>query len=170
MKGVLVIGIMFLFVGIAFQPAIAFTPNSFDSEDDCDICPKVNNQQITILKSFIYRLERQINKLSVLYEQNPIIKRKYQEISNEIATLKEMNVESNLDDYPKICGFLEILGGITLKIFFLMTLIGNYIRVLGGEIVYKISSILALPILVLLWIPLILYFGIFDCYDFYPYI
>lgn len=166
----LIIGIIFLFVGIAFQPAVAVTPNATESEDECNLCPKINNQQITIFKSLIYRLERQINKLSVLSKQNPIMKRKYQEISDGIATLKEMNVESNSDDYPKICDFLGKLVSISGPTFLFVAILLNYIRATGLEIIYLISTILSIPIVIFTWIPLIAYFGIFDCYDFYPYI
>jgi len=37
----LVIGIIFIFIGIIFQPVIAVTPNTSEIEDDCDICPSI---------------------------------------------------------------------------------------------------------------------------------
>ena len=43
MREVLVIGIILLFVGIAFQPAVAVTPKTTVNDDDCNLCPKVSN-------------------------------------------------------------------------------------------------------------------------------
>ena len=35
-----VVGITFLFLGVTVQPAIAVIPDTSESEDDCDLCPK----------------------------------------------------------------------------------------------------------------------------------
>jgi hypothetical protein len=37
-----VVGITILFLGVSIQPAIAITPTTFDSEEECEICPKIS--------------------------------------------------------------------------------------------------------------------------------
>jgi hypothetical protein len=40
------VGITVLFLGVGIQPAIAITPTPSDSEEDCEICPKMSKQLI----------------------------------------------------------------------------------------------------------------------------
>ena len=80
-----VVGITILFLGLTINPAVAVNPIPSDNEEDCDICPKVDNLQLG---------------------------EKYQELFDRITTLKEMNkeYESGLSwDFPIIRGILKII-------------------------------------------------------------
>jgi len=84
----LVIGIIFIFIGIIFQPVIAVTPNTSEIEDDCDICPS-------------------IKKIKSLADKN-----KNEKLSNIVD--EELGKYSNLKlDNTKgnrlICGILHII-------------------------------------------------------------
>ena len=143
-----VVGITLLFLGVGIQPAIADVSNISISgnDDDCNLCPKGSNKQLVKLKSVVNILENH---------------------DDRVETFKEMNVESNSDEHPKICLFLLILGGIAIQTYSLMFQIQNLIRAIGRLNLYYISLILGFPIQVILWTPLIL-FVVFDCM-FYPY-
>jgi hypothetical protein len=73
----LVIGVMVIFIGIGVQPAFAVTRDTTDSEDDCDLCPSIED----VVDS------KEIEK--------------YKEMSETISTLKDLKM-----DRP-ICEFLE---------------------------------------------------------------
>ena len=88
----LVIGVIVLFIGVGIQPAIAVTLNSADSEDDCNLCPKkVSKQHIIKLKSLISRLDTLNTKLLTVSKLNPDIEERYQDISDKVAILKDIN-------------------------------------------------------------------------------
>lgn len=71
----LVVGVMILFIGMGIQPAIAVDVSASisDDEDDCDICPSI---------------EEIVNNKDV---------EKYQEILDKITTIQERNMEINPD-------------------------------------------------------------------------
>ena len=103
----LVIGVIVLFIGLGIQPAFAVTLDTFDFEDDCEICPKLSKQHIVRIKSLLDRLEKYDNELSVLSKLNPENEEKYQELSNIHSRLKEMNKELDYNIWiPPICFIL----------------------------------------------------------------
>ena len=109
-KNGLVMVVILLFMGVAVQPAIAVNPISTDNEEDCSICPKVSKQHLVRLRSLINRVETLNNKLSVLSKLYPEVAEKYQELSDRITTIKEMNQDLNPNwEYPIICAILIIL-------------------------------------------------------------
>jgi hypothetical protein len=83
-KNVLVVGVILLFISIAFQPAIAVNPISSDNEEDCDICPKVSKTHLVRLKSLINRVETIKNKLLPMSKYNTKFVEKYQELSDRL--------------------------------------------------------------------------------------
>ena len=58
----LVVGIVILFVGMWIQPVIAVTPDTVDNEDDCDLCPSIDNKN-----SICNFLERILNRFNRRY-------------------------------------------------------------------------------------------------------
>lgn len=144
----IVVGITLLFMGLAIQPSIAVNPISIDSEEDCYICPKVSSLQVVRLKSLINRVETLDNKLSVMSKLNPIVAEEYQELSDRITALKELNKELNLDAQIKdkiICAILEIIIAPFMIILDIFTKILNY------ESVNIISAIGSFILLVMIY-------------------
>jgi len=87
-KGLVIVNII-LFVGIIFQPAIAVTPNTYEIEDDCYICPI-------------------IDKIKSLVEKNE--NKKFSNLINEhIEKYSNLKLEKNVGDFRPICGILRSL-------------------------------------------------------------
>jgi hypothetical protein len=105
----LAVAVILLFIGLGVNPAIAVVEPITSEIDDCNLCPKLSKQHIVRIKSFIDRLEKYDNELSVLSKLNPEIEEKHKEISNAISTLSDMN---EFDDwsFPVICNLLLIIG------------------------------------------------------------
>ena len=103
---ILVIGVVVLFIGVGIQPALAVNHNVTESKDDCDLCPKVSNQNIGLIKSLINRLEIYEKQLSVLSRFNPEFEEKYQEVSKGISTIQGLNIG---DDLCTILGMIVII-------------------------------------------------------------
>ena len=117
----LAVGVILLFIGISIQPAIAVNPISIDSEEDCDICPSVSKKHMIGLKSLINRGETLNNKLSVVSKHSSEVTDKYQELSDRIITLKEMNKifnSNNLFNFFSGCLILTIIIGLYSVVFF----------------------------------------------------
>ncbi|UCF49716.1 MAG: hypothetical protein JSU91_08205, partial [Thermoplasmatales archaeon] len=104
----LVVGIIVLLLGIGIQPAIANVSNISisDSKDDCEICPKVSNKNLVLIKSLINRLEIFEKQLSVLSRFYPEFEDKYQEVSEAISTIQGLNIG---DDLCTILGMIVII-------------------------------------------------------------
>ena len=116
-----VVGITILFLGISINPAVAVNPINSDNEEDCSICPKISSLHLVRLKSFIDRLEINDNKLSVISKYHPKVKEKYQELSDRIRTLKEMNKEIKPEHpYPIICSILFSITFLFFSISYIM--------------------------------------------------
>ena len=88
----LVFAIILLFIGVGIQPAIAITPKPSDIEDNCDLCPFINNKY------------------------NPKVEEKNQELSDKLAIIKEMNKKIDSftprEDNQTICRILWIVLGV----------------------------------------------------------
>lgn len=128
----LVVGIIILFLGAGFQPAIADVSNIYnsDSEDDCDICPKVSKQHIVRIKSLIDRLDTLNTKLSKVSKLNPELEDKYQELSKSISTFKniykELKQVANKNKNTDLCDSLQNVSlTLMLPYFFYIGLISN---------------------------------------------
>jgi hypothetical protein len=102
----LVVGIIVLLLGIGIQPAIAVNHNATHTEDDCEICPKISNQNIVLIKSLFNRLKIFEKQLSVLSRFNPEFEEKYQEMSEGISTIQGLNIG---DDLCTILGAIVII-------------------------------------------------------------
>jgi hypothetical protein len=100
MKKVVVVGIIVLFIGVGVQPSFAnevsITAIS-NNEDDCN-CEPISNLHLVIREILSNKLDRLLNRLEVytgiiliLYRYNPDVTEKFEELSNEIITFKEIN-------------------------------------------------------------------------------
>ncbi len=168
-KNGLVVGVILLFIGIAFQPAVAVNPISADNEEDCSICPKVSKLQIVRLKSLINRVETLDNKLSVISKHNPEIAEKYQELSDEITTLKEMHKEfkpnKQLNDYPYPIIVCSILAILLITILIPWVLLDKLFYLFDN---FYLIQLLLTPLLVIGSIPcafIIIYGYFWGCWD-----
>jgi hypothetical protein len=81
------------------------------SDDDCDVCPKkVSKSHLVLIKSLLNRLDSLVNSLTVISKYNPIVEKKYQELSNKLFVLKEIIMDNNkIRNFPVICTILGIL-------------------------------------------------------------
>ena len=102
----LAVAVILLFIGVSVNPAIAVKSDSTDSDDDCDLCPKVSNQQIYKLKSIESEFKIQNNKISLLYEQNPETSKNNYSIKSIYTNL---NTITDWETTPYKCLFLIII-------------------------------------------------------------
>ncbi|UCF49492.1 MAG: hypothetical protein JSU91_07020 [Thermoplasmatales archaeon] len=131
----LVVGVIVLFIGVGVQPAIADVSNISisDSNEDCNLCPKVSKQHIVRIKGLIDGLDTLNTKLSKVSKLNPELEEKYQDLSDRIAVLSEINevyLSEQKGDNPIICGILVIMFGIliTPTLLYFLTLSNERFR------------------------------------------
>ena len=113
MKKALVIGVILLFLGVGFQPALAnevsITETS-DVDEDCLECQPVNRVDLLKVKLLLIRLEAITNVILSKYGHIPEVEEKCQEISENISILKELKEGLNpvlpYQDIPPICYIL----------------------------------------------------------------
>jgi len=156
----IVVGITTLFLGLAIQPSIAVNPISSENEDDCSICPKVSKPHLVRLKRLLDRFEKYNERLSVISKHNPEVEGKYQELSDRINPLSEMNkiLNSNYLFNFTACVILFLiwlLYGILfiIPLRFIYEFLLNKKPYIMAEIVANFIMIAAIPILpvFLLW-------------------
>jgi hypothetical protein len=105
---------------MGIQPAFAVDVSTSisDSEEECDICPKVSKQHIYRLINLLDKLEKYDNQLSVLSKRNPEFEEKYREISKIVTDFKEINKElkqvANGDTNIDFCDALGKITGVLL--------------------------------------------------------
>ena len=133
----LVVGVIVLFIGVGIQPAIAVTPNTADSEEECNLCPKVSNLHLVLLERMLNRVETLTSKLSVVSKLNPLIEEKSQVLSDAITTFKE---KSNEFKFERPLIIRRILCGIAFTIYSVVWLIGGVLSLIPGfdEIIWPI--------------------------------
>ncbi len=111
----LVVGIIVLFIGVGIQPAFAnevsITNKTSEVEEDCN-CNPVSNLHLIRLERMLNRVESYTNIISIFSYRNPVIKEKFEELSNEITSLREMNNALKSDflfetDFPIICEIID---------------------------------------------------------------
>jgi len=108
----LVVLVIFLFAGIGVQPAFAVTPETTDSEDDCDICPSIGD----------------------LVERKDV--ERYQKLYDKILSLKEINKQFTTDTEYNICIILIILWATTWGGLTSIVLLANILHSLNINIEY----------------------------------
>jgi hypothetical protein len=118
-KEILIIGIIFLFIGVGVQPAFAVEiSNDITTEDneDCN-CKEVDNYKLENFNIQIGKLETFSKLLLLLSNNNPEIKVQYQELLDDINLFEEIydDLENNipLGGRP-ICNILKDLFWKTL--------------------------------------------------------
>ena len=112
-KALIVFGITILFLGVGIQPGFAVNVSTSisGSEEDCNLCPKkVSKSHLVLIESLLNKLDTLVNSLTVISKYNPIVEKKYQELSNKFLILKEIIVDNNkISNFPVICTILGIL-------------------------------------------------------------
>ncbi|KYK23260.1 hypothetical protein AYK21_02870 [Thermoplasmatales archaeon SG8-52-2] len=162
----LVIGVVVLFIGIGIQPAIANNVfiKASKSEEDCDICPTIRNQNFVRIKSMLKRLDNNDNTLSVLSKQYPKIAVIYQELSNKVIN-RNMEFKHNfhLETSLTICDILALFmfpilmfGSPFLSLF-------DY-SVENSKVLLFLISLLGITVTNIFWLPTaIIYFYVLKC-------
>jgi hypothetical protein len=152
----LVVGIIFLFIGVGVQPAFAkntIKTTISETLEDCE-CQTVSNHNFDRLEKLSIRIEKLLNRVkiftnivAILSKNNPeISKEKFEELSNRITRLKDIN--EKLDEPPQIICSALLITSLTLKgIGFYfgiqalefeeagMLLIANMLKTIGASIV-----------------------------------
>lgn len=163
-KKSLVIGIIFIFIGVGIQPAFAIDISNnkqAESEEDCK-CQVDDDYSLVRIKSLLNRAERLISSVEIFTKLIPILSKDipevsedFEELSEKITTFREKNEElksaTSGRDFPIICDILEILDKCVywpLIIFEAQieelpdgSLIGSFIKILYG-IFYILANIL----------------------------
>ena len=116
LKKALVVGIIFLFIGVSVQPVFAkntIKTTISETLEDCE-CQPVSNHNFDRLEKLSIRTEKLLNRakifthiVAILSKNNPeISKDKFVELSNRITTLKEINEKQHP---PAICLALDLM-------------------------------------------------------------
>ena len=102
---ILSVGITILFLGLAINPAVAVNPISSDSNDDCEICPKVSNlDRITILKEVS---KKYVSDLSWNFPISCGILKILANFGEKVG-YGLWNFVLTLDNFPKILGHIAM--------------------------------------------------------------
>ena len=114
MRKLLVFGIILLFLGVGFQPALAneiSTNTVSDVDEDCIECQPVSRVDLLKVRLLLIRLEVFTNVILSRFGNIPRVSEKNEEIYDKISTLKEINNElklnSSLLDFPNIRSLLD---------------------------------------------------------------
>ena len=163
---ILVVGIIVLFLGVGFQPALANEIS--DVEEDCG-CQPVSRVDLLKVKLLLIRLEAFTNVILSKYEHIPEIQEECGEILDRITSLREMNdeFESHLllnDEHPW-CKFLMPIGNTLTIIIFTLIDLTYYFE--NNPILLKIIGFLGFSLLPLYTTVLALVI-LYDCIEPYP--
>ena len=123
-KKALVFGIIVLFLGVGFQPALAdeiSTNIVSDVEEDCLECQPVNRVELLKVKLLLIRIEAFTNVILSRYGHIPEIREKCEEASERIS-------EIILQDNTVICNLLLITGIFVVAIAELIDMILNLFK------------------------------------------
>jgi hypothetical protein len=94
-----VISIVFLFIGVSFQPVFAVdnksSTDNIKNENDCD-CETVSDVQLIRIDKLLNTLEFYTKKLSFLFKDNTRFIEKCKELSKSISRIRVMNNEPEL--------------------------------------------------------------------------
>ena len=142
----LAVAVILLFLGLAIQPSVAVQPETTDIEDDCNLCAKkVSKHHLVLIQSITRRLETYSNQILNEFKDEPEIRQKCQEISDNIALLRDIKLGW---DFPIICTTLALLISPIAHIWtFLFNLIIKYEY---NKFIYIVLIIFTLPLDLLL--------------------
>ena len=173
MKKALVIGVILLFLGVGFQPALAneiSTNIVSDIEEDCLDCQPINRVELLRIKLLLIRLEVFTNIVLSRFGHIPEIEESCQKISNRVTTFREMinELKHDLpwDENPIICTILA-------SIIFPIWIVGGYFAILY-EILEGKPILQIIPYIITDFLDDILFslgyffFEVYDCFDNYP--
>ena len=118
MKKALVIGVILLFLGVGFQPALANEISAVD--EDCLECQPVNRVDLLKVKLLLIRLEVFTNIVLSKLGHIPEVKEKCQEVSDKMSILNVITEELKLV-FPIgniiICIYFLILGSVVFRMW-----------------------------------------------------
>ena len=166
MKKALVCGVILLFLGVGFQPALAnkvSISSVSDVEEDCLECQPVNRVELLRVKLLLIRLEVFTNVILSKFGHIPEIREKCEEASERIS---EISITSNNDD---ICGLLFITLIFVVAIAELTLMILNPFE--QGSPLYILIATLLSPwglFLISTALTIVKFFEYFECDLFYP--
>ena len=113
-KEILILGIIFIFIGVGIQPAFAVeisNDRTSDNVEDCD-CQVDDNYRLEKYKNQIIKLKTYSKLLLTLSKNNPEVEVEYEKLLNDIDLFQEIcdDLENNLlvDGRP-ICKKLKDL-------------------------------------------------------------
>ena len=115
-KKALVVGIIVLFLGVGFQPAIAnevSITKTADVEGDCFDCRPVNRVALLKVKLLLMKLETITNVILSRFGHTPEVAEKCEEVLDIINSNRVL-------DYPFIC---VVLLSILFPVMFIMVII-----------------------------------------------
>ena len=161
MKKALAIGVILLFLGVGFQPALAnevSTNTVSDVDEDCLECQPVNRVELLKVKLLLIRLEVITNVILSRFGHIP-------EIGEKCGKILDVIHSNRVLDYPIICSILLYLGN-TLRYIdeFLWSILDNHPN---NVILYLIIYPLEVTIVTFIIIILGFWF-IYDCYNWEP--
>ena len=158
-KEILILGIIFLFIGVGIQPAFAIEISNIkpsENVEDCN-CGIADNYDTVRVKSLLTRAESLLNRVEIftniiplLYKDTPEVIKDCEKLSEKISTFREMNEELNTNtpfrEYPIICGLLY-------PFFVITNDIGNFLDDMCVK--YRDNKFLLdfFSLLLTLWIP-----------------
>jgi hypothetical protein len=106
----LVVGVIFLFIGIGIQPSFAVTPNISDSDNDCELCAnKVSKSHLFFINGLLNIIWKYENQLLTFSKQYPQLEEKYQELSSAITIFSEETNNLNKNGDSFICLIIGML-------------------------------------------------------------
>jgi hypothetical protein len=126
----LAVAVILLFIGVGINPAVATIENNpIEKDDDCNLCAKkVSKPNLVLLKGLLDIIDKNINKISILSKNNPLLEKKYPELFTKITILKEFINELNNDIqtnstfifgiHDRICNFFSRIGEYFLTVCF----------------------------------------------------
>lgn len=142
--------VVVLFIGVGIQPVFAVTSYTPDNEVDCNLCSKISNKHIVILKSYLKNLKKHDRIKSSIPKYNP-----------KLTMNKRINPEN---EYPIICSVLfTIIFTILIPYEFISLPIHNTFFNVKGDypILFFISFLLLVPYVIVL--PFFLFLILFNC-------
>ena len=165
LKNSIVFGVILLFLGVGFQPALSneISTNPVSVDEDCFECQPVNRVDLLKVKLLLIRVEAFTNIILSRFSHIQEIREKCEEASERISEISELN------ENVFVCNFLFIAVIFIVAIVELTDMILNPFEQ-GSPIFILIGTLLSPWYLFLFSISftIIGYMAYFECDLFYP--
>ena len=160
MRKVLVVGVILLFLGVGFQPALADEVSTnivSDVDEDCFECQPVNRVDLLRIRLLLIRVEVFTNIILSKFGHIPKIQEKCGILSNRVTvlreTVKEFKPDLPWEDNPNICIILSLLiiqFGLLIEFMGFLSQIFPILDDITTIIAEWIGNLIVTPI-ILLW-------------------